>query len=73
MNPGIPEEIQKARENEADMNLLIEKNKKFIITSAYRAVNHYVTESDDEWSIALIAFALFSPPIRMIAKPRIRA
>lgn len=56
VNPGIPEEIQKARENEADMNLLIEKNKKFIITSAYRAVNHYVTESDDEWSIALIAF-----------------
>ncbi len=56
MNPGVPEEIQKARENEADMNLLIEKNKKFIITSAYRSVNHYVTESDDEWSVALIAF-----------------
>ncbi len=56
MNPGIPEEIQKARENEADMNLLIEKNKKFIITSAWKTVNHYVTESDDEWSVALIAF-----------------
>ncbi len=32
------------------------ENKKFILACAYKALHHYVTEHDDEWSIALIAF-----------------
>ncbi len=34
----------------------IENNSKFILACAYKAVGHFITLSDDEWSIALIAF-----------------
>ena len=37
-------------------NVFLQENKKFILSRAYVAVGHYVTESDDEWSIALLAF-----------------
>ncbi|MBQ8306043.1 MAG: RNA polymerase subunit sigma [Blautia sp.] len=38
------------------MNRFIQENKRFIMACAYRSVGHFVTESDDEWSIAMIAF-----------------
>ena len=48
--------VMEARADEKSMNRFIQENKRFIMASAYHAVNHFVTESDDEWSIALIAF-----------------
>ena len=37
-------------------NVFLQENTKFILSRAYAAVGHYVTESDDEWSVALLAF-----------------
>ena len=54
-SPEMDEALQ-AQTSEEAMNLFIQQNKRFIIASAYRCVKHFVTESDDEWSIALIAF-----------------
>ena len=50
------EQVAQAQLDEEAMNRLIEDNRKFIMASAYRAVGHFITESDDEWSVALIAF-----------------
>ena len=57
-----PDAIRRAREDEASLNRLIAEHEKFILQSAGRAVNHFVTTSDDEYSVALLAFhdALFS-------------
>ncbi len=49
-------DVIRAQTDEAFMNEFIQQNKRFILASAYRAVGHFVTESDDEWSIAMIAF-----------------
>ena len=56
LNSNSDEEVLRAQNDDQYMNRYIEKNKKFIMTCAYRTVNHFVSESDDEWSIALIAF-----------------
>ncbi|MCR4617571.1 MAG: RNA polymerase subunit sigma [Lachnospiraceae bacterium] len=51
---------KKALEARADKDLLnrfIGENKKFIISAAYKTLNRFVSESDDEYSIALIAFS----------------
>ncbi|MCR5294115.1 MAG: RNA polymerase subunit sigma [Lachnospiraceae bacterium] len=45
-----------AKEDEAVFTELVEENRKFIKSAAYRAVHHFITESDDEWSVSLIAF-----------------
>ena len=37
-------------------NVFLQENTKFILSRAYGAIGHYVTESDDEWSVALLAF-----------------
>jgi len=50
------EQVARAQLDEEAMNRLIEDNRKFIMASAYHAVGHFITESDDEWSVALIAF-----------------
>ena len=34
----------------------LKDSKTFILTTAYRTLNRYVTDSDDEWSVALLAF-----------------
>ena len=46
----------RAREDPRYRNIFLQENKKFILSTAYGSVGHYVTESDDEWSIALLAF-----------------
>ncbi|MCR4892302.1 MAG: RNA polymerase subunit sigma [Lachnospiraceae bacterium] len=51
-----PVEVFAARQDDEKFNELVEKNKRFILYSAYNTVHRFVTESDDEWSIALIAF-----------------
>lgn len=49
-------DVIRAQTDEQYLNRFIEKNKKFILSCASKSVNHYVSESDDEWSVALIAF-----------------
>jgi RNA polymerase sigma factor len=45
-----------ASKNKLVLNELIEKNEFFIIKCASAVTHRYITKSDDEWSIALMAF-----------------
>lgn len=38
------------------LNQLIHQSEFFIIKTAFAVTHHYITKSDDEWSIAMIAF-----------------
>ncbi len=49
-------QVTSARSDEASFESLTKQHKSFILATAYRTANRYITESDDEWSIALIAF-----------------
>lgn len=49
-------DVLRAREDEAAMEALIRRHRRFILGCAYKTVHHFVSESDDEWSVALIAF-----------------
>ena len=51
------EAIVAAREDERVFEELVGKYKTFILYQAFRAVRHFVTTSDDEWSVALVAFS----------------
>lgn len=51
-----PDTLQDIRTDAAKRDQYISDHKKFIMGCAYKTVRHFVTESDDEWSIALIAF-----------------
>ena len=53
---GLHAEILRARQDEAAMDALIRRHRRFILGCAYRTVHRFVTESDDEYSVALIAF-----------------
>lgn len=46
-----------AKENDIALEDLIKSQEGFIIKAASRTSKHYITKSDDEWSIALSAFA----------------
>lgn len=46
----------RAKEDKLYRNVFLQENTRFILSRAYAAVGHYVTESDDEWSVALLAF-----------------
>ena len=46
----------KAKESEEAFEALVKTHKNFILKTAYQTAHHYVSESDDEWSVALIAF-----------------
>lgn len=52
----LSERVLAAQADEAVLTELIRDHRKFILANAYRTVGHFVTESDDEWSVALIAF-----------------
>lgn len=56
MPENTSREALEAQRDEALLNKFIEKNRRFILSCAYKTVGHFVTESDDEWSVALIAF-----------------
>jgi RNA polymerase sigma factor len=45
-----------ARNDESVLEAFIQENKGFILSAASRTMKRYVTDSDDEWSVALIAF-----------------
>ncbi len=49
--------IMSAKTDDLIMSNLVENNKKWILKSAYQATGRYVSENDDEWSVALIAFS----------------
>lgn len=49
-------EVSRAKTDDEYRNLFLQQNKKFILASAYQALNRYITDSDDEWSVALLAF-----------------
>jgi RNA polymerase sigma factor len=49
-------EVLETRENPEKLNAFIERNIKFIKFCAYKSVHRFITESDDEYSIALSAF-----------------
>lgn len=52
----IEEELLEALKSEAGRERFITENENFIISTASRFSKHFVSKSDDEWSIALIAF-----------------
>lgn len=45
-----------ASQNENILNRFIEQHEKIILNTASKVSGHYITKSDDEWSIALTAF-----------------
>jgi RNA polymerase sigma factor len=49
-------EVLAVRADKDRMNAFIEKNRRFILHAASRATLRFVTQSDDEWSVALSAF-----------------
>ena len=48
--------VFKAQTDENYMNTFISKHKKFILISAFRATKRFISENDDEYSVAMIAF-----------------
>ena len=56
LNYDISDQIQKAQADEEYLNQFIKDNKRFIMVNAFKATKRFISESDDEWSIALIAF-----------------
>ena len=57
MLSNMGEEPLKAVQTEEGRSAFITKNEKFIIACANRFTRRFITKSDDEWSIALIAFS----------------
>jgi RNA polymerase sigma factor len=53
----IDEDIIRAQLDMDFKNTIIHRFQFFILKCAKESVNHYVSRSDDEWSIALIAFS----------------
>ena len=51
----ISEDVLRAQTDENYMNDFIKKHKKFILLSAFRATKRFITENDDEYSVAMIA------------------
>ena len=56
INYDSSDQIERAQADEEYLNKFIKDNKRFIMVSAFKATKRFISESDDEWSIALIAF-----------------
>lgn len=56
MTVEIIRDVVAAKDNETLRNNFISVNNNFILGTACKAAGHFVTESDDEYSVALIAF-----------------
>ena len=52
----IRQKIEKAKRDEDCFAELVREYEKHILYAAYRTVGHYVSKSDDEWSVAMMAF-----------------
>ena len=52
----LEEQVLHAKEDEDVFNELVEQRKGWVLKCAAEAVGHYVSDSDDAWSVALLAF-----------------
>lgn len=52
----LEQEVIAAKTDEQALNSLVDTHKQWILRCASEAAHRYVTESDDEWSVALLAF-----------------
>lgn len=50
------EHAVKAKEDPEYRNEFIDRNRTFIRVTAAKAIHHFVSEHDDEWSVAMMAF-----------------
>ena len=57
MFSNIGEEAIAATQSEETRTAFIQKNESFILGVASKFSKHFITKSNDEWSIALIAFS----------------
>ena len=53
---ALREQALAAKTDEGQFEALVKSNKQWILRVAGDAAGHYVTDSDDEWSVALLAF-----------------
>lgn len=53
---GIEQDVLQAKVDSNAMTDLVERERGWILRTAGEVTNRYITESDDEWSIALMAF-----------------
>lgn len=53
----LEQQVLLAKENDDALADLVEANRAFILRCASETVHHYVSDSDDEWSAALLAFS----------------
>ena len=53
---SIDENALKAKNDKAYAETFFKENESFILQAAYKATGHYITKSDDQWSISLYAF-----------------
>ena len=52
----LEQEVIAAKTDEQALNALVENHKQWILRCASEAAHRYITDSDDEWSVALLAF-----------------
>ncbi len=55
-NEKLNQDALHAKKDDGRMDAFLRQNKRFILGCAHKTLHRFVTESDDEWSIALIAF-----------------
>ena len=53
----LEQDVLKAKGNDDVLADLIEANRSFILRCASETTHRYITDSDDEWSVALLAFS----------------
>ena len=56
INYDNSDQVERAQADEEYLNKFIKDNKRFIMVSEFKETKRFISESDDEWSIALIAF-----------------
>lgn len=53
----INDRVSRAKADPGERDYFLQEEKSFILKSAGKALNRYITDSDDEWSVALSAFS----------------
>ena len=58
MNPAMTQDVHavRARKDDAELNRFVADNKGFILRCASKGCKRFITDSDDEYEIALLAF-----------------
>ena len=55
--PGVNERAVAALSSEEELEGFIKDSRNFILKQASAAAGRFITDSDDEWSVALMAFS----------------